>query len=366
MKRALYFLAIIVTLIKAILSSTNVNSILDAMVDKPKKEIFKVFHYLHKKEYKLESEEGLKRYRIFKENLKWINAKNAELGKQVYGMTQFIDLTHEEFKNSYLMKVNEMGSHISSMKANSNSFLSNSAEDKIDFDLMADSDEEIIQTNILNNNVTTIDWIPVMNKVKNQGSCGSCWAFAAVATIEGQYHSKFGRLYDFSEQYLVDCDNLDGGCNGGWPSNTYNWLSKNGVVEQRESPYKAKQGVCDKQVLKSKEFNIVQNFSMYDKDASMQQGEWLNLLSKGPILVAMDASDPGFGFYRPAGNESWVPASCGELNHAVVAVGYESVDGVEYLIVRNSWGEDWGMNGNFRVKASNSCGLMNFACFRQL
>jgi len=122
MKRTLYFLAVIFALMKAVLSSTNVNTILDAMGDKSKKDIFKVFHYLHKKEYKLESEEGLKRYRTFKENINWVKAKNAELGKQVYGITKFMDMTHEEFKNTYLIKLDKMEGQIASMKANSNSF----------------------------------------------------------------------------------------------------------------------------------------------------------------------------------------------------------------------------------------------------
>lgn len=368
MKRALYFIAITIALIKAILSSTDVNTILDAMADKPKKDVFKVFHYLHKKEYKLESEEGLKRYRIFKENLNWIKAKNAELGKEVYGITKFMDLTHEEFKNTYLIKIDKMQSQIASMKSNSNSFLGNSDNKFINFDLMADSDEDegaVIKTQNTENtssrqNATPINWIPFLNKPKDQRSCGSCWAFAAVATLEGQYNSKFGKLYDFSEQYLVDCDTLDGGCNGGWPSNTYSWLSKNGVVEQKSSPYTGKKGVCESAKLSAVEFKIVKDYTMYEK-SSADKSVWLSLLSKGPILVAMDASDPGLGMYRPAGNEAWTPAACGGLNHAVVAVGYEVVNGVEYLIVRNSWGEDWGIGGNFRVRADKSCGLLDYA-----
>merc|ERR1712032_1482539 len=85
-------------------SNTFVNDLLDSMNDSPKKEIFQTFHYLHSKEYELNSEEGLKRYRIFKRNLQWIKNENAKLHQTVYGITQFSDMTHEEFVDNVLMK----------------------------------------------------------------------------------------------------------------------------------------------------------------------------------------------------------------------------------------------------------------------
>ena len=209
------------------------------------------------------------------------------------------------------------------------------------------------------NQKTSRNWIPFLNKNKDQGQCGSCWSFAAVTTIEGQYNYKFGKLYDFSEQYLVDCDNLDNGCNGGWPSNTFKWLSKNGVVEQKDAPYKAAKGVCEAQKLAAKEYKIVQNFTMYH-NRNQPASEWYKLLDQGPVLVAMDASADGFSFYRPKTDQAWNPKKCGQLNHAVVAVGYESINGTDYLRVRNSWGVNWGINGNFLIRADNHCGVMQY------
>jgi len=77
--------------------------------------------------------------------------------------------------------------------------------------------------------------------IKDQGGCGSCWSFAAIGAIENIYHKLTGNLTVFSEQYLVDCDNQDGGCGGGWPSNTFNWISQNGIIKQDLLKYKGSQ-----------------------------------------------------------------------------------------------------------------------------
>ena len=97
------FTITIVTLAVILCSNPSINSILDEMKDKPKKDLFKAFHFLHKKDYSLNTEEGIKRYKIFRENLKWVNTKNTELGQEVYGITEFMDLTHNEFRERYLM-----------------------------------------------------------------------------------------------------------------------------------------------------------------------------------------------------------------------------------------------------------------------
>jgi hypothetical protein len=121
MKRALIIVGVTLALIASVFAQTSINTILDAMNDKPKKDIFKAFHYLHEKDYKLDSEEGIKRYRIFKDNLKWIKTKNAELESEVYGITKFMDLTKEEYQNT-LMNSEVFQQHIQSMKSKSQNF----------------------------------------------------------------------------------------------------------------------------------------------------------------------------------------------------------------------------------------------------
>lgn len=352
-------------------SASEIEMIFESMKGKPTKEIFKVFHYVHKKQYKVDSEEGMLRYRIFKDNLKWANAKNTELGQEIYGITQFSDLTHEEFKNKVLMNNERFQKHINEFRSKSNnnnkSFLSGESQKSLSFDLMADEDDRQDQ-NIKSNSYSSaagedsVNWIPKMNPARNQGNCGSCWAFAATATIEGQYNIKFSQLLDLSEQYLVDCDDLDGGCEGGWPSNTYSWIMKNGIVDEKTSPYFAERNVCNLKKFKNRQYNIVKNFTEYSNE-TQPVGNWYDLLNKGPILVAMDAGDRGFGMYKPKkdSDQIWNPQTCGELNHAVVAVGYKVVNATTYLIVRNSWGTDWGVNGYFYVNAKNACGILTYA-----
>merc|ERR1712032_1473042 len=91
-------------MLSAITAHSSINKVLDEMADRPHKEIFTAFHNLHKKTYSLNSQEGLYRYRIFKENIAWIKSENAKLGKVLYGITQFSDMTHEEFVEKTLLK----------------------------------------------------------------------------------------------------------------------------------------------------------------------------------------------------------------------------------------------------------------------
>lgn len=88
---------------------------------------------------------------------------------------------------------------------------------------------------------------------------------------------------------------------------------------------------------------------------------WIKLLAQGPVVVAMDASVEGFSRYKPKNDEPWMPKNCGRNNHAVTAVGYFIKNKKEYLIVRNSWGVNWGIQGYFIVPAKKSCGILDSA-----
>lgn len=376
MIKNLVILAITLVAIISVYTESQIKTIFEAMKDSPKKDLFKAFHFLHKKSYALNSEEGLNRYKIFKQNMKWIRAKNDELGREVYGITQFVDMTHEEFKSKYLISMESMKKQIDSLKQKAQ-FLG----DKVSlFDSYVDeedSDEAALSKKFSStpsaarapevfshplSQTDSVNWTPVLNPARDQGQCGSCWAFAAVTTLEGNFNIQYKQLFDFSEQYLVNCDSYDSGCNGGWPSNTYDWLQQNGIVEEKELPYTATAGVCQVDALKSKEYKIVANYTMFDSSNGDATQKWYDLLKKGPMLVAMDASDQGFSYYSPKDqNDPWVPASCGGLNHAVTAVGYETINGVLYLRVRNSWGQDWGLKGYFLVRADKSCGILTYA-----
>jgi C1A family cysteine protease len=197
---SLLFLFLVVNSIAAKHSSKQIDMILGSMVNKPPKEIFKMFHQLHQKDYILNSEEGIRRYKIFKENLNWNKEKNEQLGQKVYGITQFMDMTDAEFNKAFLMDSVEMEKHIGRR------------DQKIfrnDFELKSNENDSI-------NAIIQIDYTSLYsnNPSKDQKSCGSCWSFAANAAIEGQYKKNFGKDIDLSVQYLLDCDIVDNGCNG--------------------------------------------------------------------------------------------------------------------------------------------------------
>jgi len=356
---ALAFLATISVIFSSSLS--EIDLIMESMKGKPKKEMFKVFHYIHKKTYPLESEEGINRYKIFKKNLKWVEEKNNQLAKKVYGITEFMDITEEEFKKTYLMDPITLEKNMNFSQETA--FAKTSEKNENGKNTLLELEEDEIIEQIVSQTPTSIDWRNIMNPAKNQQSCGSCWSFAAMAAVEGNVNLKFQTLPNLSEQYLVDCDTNDGGCNGGWPTRTFEWLKSNGVVDQTVSPYIAKQTLCKISEFASLRKNLIKSFSYCEKGTAGKECSkdiWLKLLAQGPIVVAMDASDAGFSKYKPLNEEAWIPETCGKINHAVVAVGYKIEDGQDYLIVRNSWGINWGINGYFKVPASSHCGILDY------
>ena len=373
------------------------NEILDRMSNQPLKEIFKAFHYVHKKhnQYAINSMEGLKRYKIFKTNVQWANQKNAELGKNIYGITQFMDLTHEEFVEKQLLKPEQMKKNIKEMSQKSLRFLEKKSNhdddhndddhhdddhhdddhhdddhhddhhDDHDDDHDDDGDHNLKEKGSNkkkkkshNLKAGEVDWRNWDSPVKDQGGCGSCWSFAAIGAIENIYHKLTGNLTVFSEQYLVDCDNLDGGCEGGWPTETFKWISKNGVIKQDLLNYKGSQGTCNNN-LKSYEYKIVKGAKEFQNEVHSQE-DWNKMLSQGPLVVAMDASFEGFGYYRSKTFDPITPKRCGDINHAVYVVGRTVENGVEYLLVRNSWGVSWGYNGYFKIPRSKNCGITSW------
>merc|ERR1712032_1515076 len=208
------------------------------------------------------------------------------------------------------------------------------------------------------------DFREYLPEPRNQGRCGSCWAFAAVSVLEAAYAKVSGGVItNFSEQYLVNCDNYDKGCNGGFPTSTLRWIQSNGVIERSIIPYEAKKEDCDTS-LKSKQYKILQRWRYYYVNTGRSRQEsWDDLQKEGPIIVAMNASFSGFQQYRPSSLIPVVaPSECGNVNHAVVVVGsYKDEEGEDFLLVRNSWGTGWGYKGNFTIKKSQSCKITDWA-----
>lgn len=199
--------------------------------------------------------------------------------------------------------------------------------------------------------------------VRDQGSCGACWAFATIGSLEGQLFKKTGKLKSLSVQNLVDCSSENEGCNGGHMIRAFQYiLYNNGVNTEATYPYTAKNEVC--------KFNpadigatITSMIPILSKnDTDLQHA----LATVGPISVAIDASTWMFQLYSSG---VYQDTQCGQethkLNHAVLVVGYGSENGYNYWLVKNSWGVSWGEQGYAKMSRDikNICGISTDAVY---
>jgi hypothetical protein len=140
---------------------------------------------------------------------------------------------------------------------------------------------------------------------------------------------------------------------------------ENGVIDGKYSLYSETRTLCQNGKYIPYRQNLVKDFEYCEQNDPLKlctTQQWLGLLSKGPVVVAMDAEFEGFSKYKPGANfEPAVPPTCGKLNHAVLAVGLVTENGEDYLLVRNSWGTNWGKDGYFKISTKNHCGILNNA-----
>lgn len=241
----------------------------------------------------LMSNEYTYRYKVFKDNLNQIDLLNKhEQGTATYGITRFADLTKEEFSRSLGLRQDLR------------------SENEVPFQAARIPDVHL---------PTEFDWRTknAVTEVKDQGQCGSCWAFSTTGNVEGQYAIKYGKLMEFSEQELVDCDTMDQGCNGGLMDNAYQMIEKLGGLEtESDYPYDAEDEKCtfkkDKSVVQlSGALNISQDETAMAK--------WL--VKNGPIAIAINAN--AMQFYVGGVSHPWkFLCSPKSLDHGVLVVGY--------------------------------------------
>nr|XP_014994896.1 cathepsin O [Macaca mulatta] len=194
----------------------------------------------------------------------------------------------------------------------------------------------------------------VVTQVRNQQTCGGCWAFSVVGAVESAYAIKGKPLEDLSVQQVIDCSYTNYGCNGGSTLNALNWLNKMQVklVKDSEYPFKAQNGLCHYFSGSHSGFSI-KGYSAYD--FSNQEDEMAKaLLTFGPLVVIVDA----VSWQDYLGGIIQHHCSSGEANHAVLITGFDKTGSTPYWIVRNSWGSSWGVDGYAHVKmGSNVCGI---------
>ncbi|KAL1561483.1 Cysteine protease xcp2 [Salvia divinorum] len=294
----------------------------------------------HGKKYE-SIEEKLRRFEIFKDNLKHVDERNRALTNYWLGLNEFADMAHDEFKQRFL------GLRVDDRLPRGNE-LRREFEQR-DFESLPKS----------------VDWRKkgAVTRVKNQGSCGSCWAFSTVAAVEGINQIVTGNLTELSEQELIDCDTAyNSGCNGGLMDYAFTYIvSSGGLHKEEDYPYLMEEGTCEESRAMSEAVTI----SGYHDVPANDEKSLLKALANQPVSVAIEASGRDFQFY----SGGVFDGHCGtELDHGVAAVGYGTSRGVDYVVVKNSWGPKWGEKGYIRMKRNTGkpagiCGINKMASF---
>ncbi|GMJ13710.1 cysteine endopeptidase 1 [Hibiscus trionum] len=271
-------------------------------------------------------DEKHRRFNVFKQNVMHVHNTNSQGKPYKLKLNKFADMTNHEFRNAYAGSKIRHHKMFQGKPRGAGSFMYENVEAV----------------------PPSVDWRKkgAVTPVKDQGQCGSCWAFSTVVAVEGINQIKTNKLVSLSEQELVDCDTKENqGCNGGLMDIAFDFIKKKGgITTEAYYPYKADDGTCDV----SKENTPAVSIDGHENVPENNEDALLKAVANQPVSVAIDAGGMDFQFY----SEGVFSGECGtELDHGVAAVGYgTTLDGTKYWIVKNSWGPEWGEKGYIRME----------------
>jgi len=274
-------------------------------------------------------EEETQRFAHFLENIRMADRRNEmearEGGSATHGVTIFSDLSQAEFESRFLTADPQMRSANRQVATN-----------------VGEADTTM----------SLVDWSgKYTTPVKDQGYCGSCWAFSATEQIESDSMRTLGTSYVLSPEQITQCATKAQGCNGGWTEVAYDYVKNaGGIVTEATYPYTSYQGVTGTcRVDTSKAVIKVSGYTTINGESAMAS----YVQKTGPLSVCLDAS--AWNSYTGG-----IVSSCGKrVDHCVQAVGVDATSS-GYWKVRNSWGTKWGENGYIRLKyGQNTCAITN-------
>jgi len=267
---------------------------------------------------------------IFNANLAKIASLNQQDSSATYGVNEFADLSEDEFRSQKLGF--KAGGSFKCKGPNATMTGLRAADDSVDWRTKG-----------------------AVTPVKNQGGCGSCWAFSTVADIEGAVFLKTGKLVSLSEQDLVDCDTIDQGCNGGLMDQAMSTVvAAGGLESEADYPYEGVGGTC--QFSKAKVASSISSWECLPQSDEKNMAAYVS--AHGPLSIAINAGPMQFYMGGVANPLFCSPSG---LDHGVAIVGYGTEGSKDYWIIKNSWGTGWGEKGFYRiVRGHGKCGLDQF------